>query len=123
MPTLQMFPGQTIKLTAKDELCDGTYRSSATTPTWTLSDHTIAEFSQMLQSAHEIQLTAFGLGTVTVTATLDSGPVTFTINIIAQPTLTATPVGSYVINPGYEVPGMVQDSVVPSVPGPNFTVC
>ncbi len=95
MPTLQVFPGEMITLTAKNERSYGTFVASATTPAWSIDDHTVVEFVSILPTGHTAQVVALSVGTAIVTAVLDAGTTTFTLDVVAPLVLTKQPVIDY----------------------------
>lgn len=99
MVTIRCFPGDVLTLTVKNRGNDGGFYISATKPVWTLSSHVLAEFFEMAQDGHSIKVKAIAVGAPVVTATIDTGNETFTLNIVAPPALSKVPMGDYERNP------------------------
>ena len=110
MLTIRCFPDDVLTLNVKNKGitnlstpgAGGVYPDffpSTTPPVWTLSDHTLAEFLEKSADGHSIKVKAFGIGAPVVTATLDTGPQQFTLDIVAPPTQTLSPFGDYERHP------------------------
>jgi hypothetical protein len=99
MPTIRCFPDDVLTLTVDNRGSDGEHYPSLTTPTWVLSNHALVEFKEMSPNGHSVKVLAIAIGAPTVTATLDTGPVVFTLNIVTPTALTKAPFGDYLRHP------------------------
>lgn len=99
MATIRCFPGDVLTLSVKNRGNEGNFYPSVTKPVWTLSSHVLAELFELSPDGHTCKVKAIAAGAPVVTATLDTGPTTFTLDIVAPPALVPLPFGDYIRNP------------------------